>query len=257
MGGTLSKKRPAAAVIGGSQPFGLLSALLVAFVLGDFGADRGYIWWGIGAGLIGLAGLVAFYAALASGRMGIVSPISSLGVIVPLGLGLLAGDQPTAVQYIGILIAVIGIVLASGPELSGGADTRPVVLAFIAAVTFGFCVYCMSQGAAYSSSMTVVVMRIAQVVTMLLVALVLRTNGGLQKKDIPLLAVIGSSDALANILFTFAAPLGMLAVTSVLGSLFPVVTVLLAWWIHKERLMPVQYLGVASAMLGVIAITVG
>lgn len=257
LGGTLSKRLPAIAVVGGSQIFGLISAIIIATVQGDLGAPRGYILWGVAAGLFGLVGLIAFYAALSSGRMGIVSPISSLGVLVPLSIALLTGEKPSGLQYIGILVAVMGVVLASGPELNGGSDARPVLLAFVAALTFGFTIYGMARGSEFSSPMTVVAMRIAQVSSVLVIAAWKRSNGGLKKTDIPLLIVIGSTDAIANILFTASTAVGMLAVTSVLGSLFPVATVLLALVIHKERLLPIQYLGVVATMCGVVAITAG
>lgn len=257
LGGTLSKRLPAIAVVGGSQIFGLLAALLVATFQGELDAPLGYIAWGVGAGLFGLVGLVAFYAALSSGRMGIVSPISSLGVLVPLGIALITGEKPSGLQYVGILVAVLGVVLASGPELNGGSDARPVLLAFIAAATFGFTVYGMARGSEFSSPMTVVAMRCAQVSAVLVIAFWKKSNGGLRKTDIPLLVIIGSTDAIANILFTASTAIGMLSITSVLGSLFPVATVILAWIFHKERLLPIQYVGISATLIGVIAITAG
>ena len=100
-------------------------------------------------------------------------------------------------------------------------------------------------------------MRATQVVLVLVLALAVRSLGGLVRKDVPLLATIGATDAGANVLFAFAAALGLLSVVAVLGSLYPIVTVLLAWWIHKERLMPVQYLGIAVTFTGVGLISLG
>jgi drug/metabolite transporter (DMT)-like permease len=76
-------------------------------------------------------------------------------------------------------------------------------------------------------------------------------------RDLPWLMALGAADAFANYLFILAAGSGLLSVVSVLGSLFPVVTVLLAWWIHHERLQKIQYVGISVAMLGVVAITAG
>jgi drug/metabolite transporter (DMT)-like permease len=105
--------------------------------------------------------------------------------------------------------------------------------------------------------MTITAMRATQVTIVIVVALALRSIGGLVKKDVPLLAAIGMTDAGANVLFAFAASLGLLSVVSVLGSLYPIVTVILAWWIHKERLIPVQYLGIAITFSGVALISLG
>lgn len=257
LGGVLSKKRSSVSVIGGSQPFGLIASILVALLFGKFWFDRDIWLYGTLAGLIGMLALMAYYKALAIGQMGIVAPLGSLGVLVPLAYGYLNGDQVTQLQNIGIALCVVGVVLSSGPEfkVQGEANKLSIVLALSCAVMFGFCILFMAKGGQINSPATVVVMRVAQVSVMVVAALLLRTFGGLQRKDVPQLVVIGSMDAIANITFTAAAGLGMIAIVSVLGSLFPVATGLLAWWFLKERLLPIQYLGFVVTMAGVAAIT--
>lgn len=257
LGGTLSKKRKAIAVIGGSQTFGLLFASSLALIFGLWTWDTTVWFNGAIAGAMGLLGLVGFYTALATGQMGIVAPISSLSAVVPLTIGLVQGERPSSVQVVGIVVALVGVILASGPELNGKVDSRPVFLALFAALTFGFCVYFMAKGGQENPTVTIVAMRATQVSIVLVIALALTSIGGLIKKDIPWLATIGASDAGANILFAFAASLGLLSVVAVLGSLYPIVTVLLAWWIHKERLMPVQYVGIAITFTGIALISLG
>ena len=259
LGGVMSRRRLPFAVIGGSQIAGTF--LVIAFAVG-FGhwdtSNQHVMVWGVSAGLLGLIGLTAFYAALSSGLMGIVSPVTSIGVVIPLFIGLLRGDQPSSVQYVGIIIAVIGVVLASGPELSSKATTRPIILSLIAAVSFGFCVFFMAQGGhSGNPAMTVVYMRVTQVCIVLLFAFYKKTNGGLTSSDIPMLFLIGITDAGANILFTFASTDGLLSIVSVLGSLYPVVTVILAWMFLKERLLFIQYIGITATIVGVVAITAG
>ena len=255
----MSRRFPPIAVLGGSQVFGGILAIGFAGVTGhwDTGNHTAMIW-GIGAGFLGLVGLVAFYSALSSGVMGIVSPISSIGVIIPLAIGLIKGDQPSAVQYIGIIVAISGVVLASGPELNSRTSARPVVLALVAAVSFGICVFCMAQGGkAGNPAMTIATMRIVQISILAIIAVSLRSVGGLKPVNFPMLAAIGITDASANILFAYAASDGLLSIVSVLGSLFPVMTVILAWIFLKERLMMAQYIGITCTMLGVAAITAG
>lgn len=257
LGGILSKKRSSIAVIGGSQPFGLVAALAIALATSQFWFNREVVIYGVLAGLIGMVALMAYYQALATGSMGIVAPIGSLGVVVPLIYGYLQGDSPTGLQNFGIALSVIGVILASGPEFRGDAKSGPILLAFLSAAMFGFCILFMAKGGQINSAATVVMMRVAQVSTMVSVALILRSIGGLKKEDLPLLAVTGSFDAVANLFFAAAAGMGMLAIVSVLGSLFPVATGILAWWFLKERLALVQYIGIAVTMAGVIAITSG
>jgi len=259
LAGNMSRKFAPIAVLGGSQVFGGFLAVGFALATGHWDTNNHTAMvWGLGAGLLGLVGLIAFYTALSSGQMGIVSPISSIGVVIPLTIGLLHGDSPSLPQKVGIAVAILGVVLASGPELQSRASAKPVLLALVAAVTFGSCVFCMAQGGRSGNpAMTIATMRIVQVSILVIVASSLRSVGGLRPKNFPLLAAIGVTDASANILFAFAAakPDGLLSIVSVLGSLFPVVTVILAWWILKERLMAAQYIGIACTMIGVLAIT--
>lgn len=257
MGGTLSKRRKAIAVIGGSQSFGLIFVSFLALAFGVWTWDSTVWMNGVIAGAMGLLGLVGFYTALATGQMGIVAPISSLSAVVPVTIGLVQGERPGSLQVAGICVALIGVILASGPELNGKVDPRPVFLALFAALTFGFCVYYMAKGGQINPTMTIAAMRATQVALVVVLALAVRSLGGLVKKDIPFLAAIGMTDAGANVLFAFAASLGLLSVVAVLGSLYPIVTVLLAWWIHKERLMPVQYLGIVVTFSGVALISLG
>ena len=257
LGGTLSKKRKAVAVIGGSQSFGLLFVSLLALGFQAWTWNQTVWINGAIAGAMGLLGLVCFYTALATGQMGIVAPISSLSAVVPVTIGLVQGERPSAMQLTGIVVALIGVILASGPELNGKVDPRPVFLALFAALTFGFCVYFMAQGARINPTMTVTAMRAVQVFLVIILFLAIRNLGGLVKRDIPMLATIGARDAGANVLYTFAASLGLLSVVSVLGSLYPIVTVLLAWWILKERLMRVQYIGIAITFSGVALLALG
>jgi len=257
LGGTLSKKRKAVAVIGGSQSFGLIFVSLLAIAFQTWTWNQSVWINGAIAGAMGLLGLVCFYTALATGQMGIVAPISSLSAVVPVTIGLVQGEQPSTMQLAGIVVALIGVILASGPELNGKVDPRPVLLALFAAVTFGFCVYFMARGARINPTMTVTAMRAVQVLLVIVLFLAIRNLGGLVKRDIPMLATIGASDAGANVLYTFAASLGLLSVVSVLGSLYPIVTVLLAWWIHKERLMKIQYVGIAITFSGVALLAMG
>jgi drug/metabolite transporter (DMT)-like permease len=198
-----------------------------------------------------------FYQALSIGRMGIVSPIASLGAIVPVAAGLLSGDAPSSIQIIGIIVAIVGIVLASGPELSGGADAKPVVLAIGTAIGFGICLWAIARGCEFSVTTTMVGMRAQTVLLSAIAILLSRSFSKVSAADVSRLAGIGALDILANVTFGYASTAGMLSVVAVIGSIYPVFTVLLAWWLLKERLMPVQYAGVVAALLGVAAISAG
>lgn len=266
VGGTLSRRLPATVVVGASQAAGLVAITVVAALAGALGAPLGYLPWAVGAGLAGLIGLVCFYAALAAGTMGVVSPIAALGVVVPVVVGLARGERPGTLQLVGIAIAVAGVVLASGPELSGRAGARPLVLALIAAVGFGLALLFIAEGSQTSTLMTLVAMR-ATSVTVVAVGLAVvvrrsrRTSAPpglhLDRQQLGLVTLVGLGDVAANLTFGMASTRGLVSVVAVLGSLYPVVTVLLARVVHAERLGRAQTIGVASALAGVVLIGVG
>lgn len=258
LAGYLSRRRAVAAVLGGSQIVGFGVMLIIATATASWGADpAGYLGWALGASISGFTGLFAFYTALATGRMGVVSPIAALGVLVPLAAGLIAGELPTALQYIGIVLAIVGVVLASGPEISGATGVRPVLLAAFAALCFGLFLTFVAKGAEESAVMTMTAQRGITTVIVIGAALATRGVGGLQRRDVGWLVAIGTFDITANLLFGVATTSGLLSIVSVLGSLYPVVTVILAWAVLRERLAPAQYVGVAVALLGVAAISAG
>lgn len=255
-GGVMSKKRNPFAVVLVMQVFGLGFVSIWATIVGAWGFG-GYWIGGMAAGVAGLLGLVSFYAALAAGTMGVVAPIAALGVVIPLSYGLLRGDQPTPLQWMGILTAIVGIMAASGPELSGGVSPRPLLLAGAAAALFGIALAFMATGAEENPTMTIVAMRVMQVGIAVLVFLKWRGFGGITRQDLPTVAFIGLCDVAANVMFAIAAGIGPLSIVAVLGSLPPIATATLSAIVLKERLKAVQYVGVMLAMAGVIAINAG
>jgi drug/metabolite transporter (DMT)-like permease len=263
LGGTLSRRLPSFAVVGGSQAIALLLVVPAAFAVGATGDPRGYLPWGIAAGLVGMASLVAFYAALAVGTMGVVAPIASTGLVVPVAIGLGQGDRPAPVQLVGVVLAVAGVVLASGPEIRGAGEgtarggTRALGLALASAVGFGLVLWLIAKGAHYSVAMTLLTQRSASVTAVVLAMLFFRRGPGLSVRDVPQLAVVGAADAAANALYALATRSGLLSLVAVLGSLYPVATVLLARFAHGERLRAVQNVGVVAAMGGVLMIAAG
>ena len=257
LGGLLSRGRSAYAVVAGSQFFGLITIVVVALVTGDWHASVGYLPWAVVAGLSGAVGLVSYYAALASGTMGVVAPIASMGAVVPVVLGIVGGDRPDRLQIVGIVLALIGVAAASGPELSGGGGRRPVVLAAVAGAGFGFALYAIGRGAAHNEVMTLVGMRASTVLLFAIAALALRTSGGVRPRDLGPLALVGIGDVLANLLFAIASTKGLLSIVSALTSFYPVVTVLLARWVLDERLRWIQWGGVGLALAGVALLSAG
>ncbi|MBK7720934.1 MAG: EamA family transporter [Austwickia sp.] len=256
-GGMLSRRRPAVAVVGVSQACSLVALVVIVAVVGLPGNAR-WLPWSILAGVAGATGLTCFYRALAYGTVGVVSPISALGVALPVIVGLAGGEQPAGVQLAGLVLALVGAVLASGPELRGEhhVKSQAVWFAVAAAVGFGLALLAIARGSAYSPLMTMTGMRATSVTGFAILALVTRSVGGIRPRELPALAALGLADIGANLLIGVATTLALLSVSAVLSALYPVVTVALAAVILHERMRPIQVMGTILALVGVLLIAV-
>lgn len=258
-GGRLSKKHAPLAVLGFSQVLGLVFGVALMLVSGAWDAQalgsEGYLIPGIFAGLSGYFGLFCLYAGLSTGRMGVVSPISSMGAVIPLTYALINGDKLSTIVSIGVVLALVGVFCASGPELSQGLPVKPLLLALGAAIGFGIALTLISIGSQSSALMTMVSMRGATFFATVALALKFHTMGGFSKKEYPSLIFIGVADFLANVLLGVACTKGLVSIAMVLGSLFPIATALMAFKFLRERLQKVQYVGIALAVAGVALIS--
>ncbi len=257
MGGLVSRRRPALVVVGWSAGFGLIFASAAVALFEGWHGPLGWLPWGMAAGAAGAVGLTCYYLALATGTMGVVAPVTSLGVMVPVVFGFLIGEVPTAVALAGMSIAIVGIVLTSGPEFSGGASPKPILIAALGGLFFGVFFVFADHGSEDSPLLTLWAMRLTVAASFVCVALIRRTTGGIERGDFGWLLVIAAGDLGANLFFGIASTLGYVSITSVLSSLFPVVTVLLARAVLKERLKPIQIVGTVVTMLGVALISAG
>ncbi|CAB5105501.1 MAG: EamA family transporter [Actinobacteria bacterium] len=259
-GGRLSKKHAPIAVLGASQVIALFFGILLVLISSDWKAqalgEGGYLLPGICAGFFGYFGLICLYAGLATGSMGVVSPISALSAVIPLSYALIHGELLTPLIYIGVVLALVGAFCASGPELSQGLHLRPLVLAIGAAVGFGTAMTFMAIGSQSSALMTMVTMRAATFVVTMAIALRARSFGGFKKSEYPSLIFIGVADFLANLLLGVACNRGSVSVAMVLGSMYPIATSVLAFKFLHERLQLVQYVGIVLAVSGVALISV-
>ncbi|MDX2813979.1 EamA family transporter [Streptomyces sp. PA03-5A] len=268
-GGLLTRRFPALTVVVVSQ--GVAAVVLGAVVVatGGWSEASPHLWFAVAAGLIGPVAMLCFYRALALGPMGVVSPLATVGVAVPVSVGLLLGERPGTVQYAGIAVAVVGIVLAGGPELRGAPVQRQAVaMTLVAAFGFGAV---MSLVAEASHTVTglflaLFVQRVCNVaVGGAALAVSVRRGapslpeGGLPTvwRSLPALAFVGLADVAANGSYALAAHHGPVAVAAVLASLYPVVTALAARGVLGERLRPVQAAGAGLALAGSVLLAAG
>ncbi|MFE9903728.1 EamA family transporter [Streptomyces achromogenes] len=266
-GGLLTRRTPALTVVVVSQ--GIAAVVLGAIVLATGGwSEAGpRLWFAFAAGLVGPVALLCFYQALALGPMGVVSPLATLGVAVPVGIGLVLGERPGLFQAAGIVVAVTGVVLAGGPQLRGAAvQRRAILMTLVAAAGFGtvFALIAEASTTVTGLFLALFVQRVTNVAVggAALVASV-RRGGAAVPEDgfpwgaLPALAFVGLADVAANGTYAMAARSGPVTVAAVLASLYPVVTALAARGFLNERLRGIQTVGAGLALLGTLLLATG
>jgi drug/metabolite transporter (DMT)-like permease len=254
-GGRLSKRYPAISVLGSTQLISLIFGFALVIAVGETELTSKVFFAGAAAGLFGYLGLICLYAGLSTGKMGVVSPISSLSVLIPMSVALIGGETMSTLTAIGCALAIIGGFLTSGPEFSKGISLKPLLLAVGAALGFGSALTFLAIGAAEAPILTMVCMRVATAFVTIGIAIKKRGFGGLGKANLPSLIFIGVADFAANATLGLAVNIGPVAVSMVLGALYPVFTVLLAFFILHERLHKAQYIGGIAAVAGVALIS--
>ena len=205
------------------------------------------------------AGLVMFYKALAIGTMSVVAPIIAAEVLIPVTAGILLGERPGLHAYVGMALTVGGVVLISRTPQHGthAANARKaVLLAVLTAVAWGFMLLVYGTVGKENPVWAVFDTRVTSAAV--LAAYVLLAGRGLSLKgqNVPALAAIGILLAVANFLFIVASGIGYLSVTSILGSLSPVVVTIFAQTFLHERLMPWQWVGFAAVFAGIVLLAV-
>lgn len=256
--GLISRRLPVISVVGGAQLFGLAVAMLLVLVSGDPFPDRGAALASVAAGCSGLAGLALFYRALAVGTMSVVAPIGATGVALPLLVGLAGGDDPAPAQLVGLAAAIAGVLAASREPRDGAraVPMRGAGLAVLSALGFGG-YFIAAHTAARGGVPWLLVLSHSVVVPVLVVGALARAVKLPARADVPLLIGVGAFDIAATAMYGIANRHGLLSIVSVVGSTYPVTTLLLARHFLRERLARSQAVGVSLALGGVALIAAG
>ncbi|MGQ4382412.1 EamA family transporter [Streptomyces sp. SAS_270] len=266
-GGLLTRRTPALTVVVVSQTIAAAVLGVIVVATGGWSEAGPQLWFAVAAGLVGPVAMLAFYKALALGPMGVVSPLGSLGVAVPVGVGLVLGERPGLMQFAGIAVAVAGVVLAGGPQLKGAPVQRQaVLLTLLAAFGFGAVMSLIAEASTTVTGLflALFVQRVTNAVVggSALYVSVRRgapalPEGGFPWGSVPALAFIGLADVAANGTYSVAAQHGPVTVAAVLASLYPVVTALAARGFLSERLRGIQAAGAGLALLGTVLLATG
>jgi drug/metabolite transporter (DMT)-like permease len=254
----LGRRMPLAAVLLGSQVAGLAVSFLLT-IGADLRMSGPGLAFAVAAGVANAGALACFYRAGRTGNLSVLSPIAASGAVVPVVVGLVAGDRPSLLQTAGIPLVLVGIVLAArrSSATPGTRRTGGIGWALLAGLLFGTFLATYAGAAADTSAGALLWSRVTLVASTGLGILLLRAPVRVPPRDGALVLVPGLLLALGTFAFGEATRIGLLSVVSVIATLNPVVTVVLAFLLLRERPAPVQRAGAALALVGIVLLATG
>lgn len=250
-GGVGAKGSNAFGVVVVAHTSGLICMLLLALITGEPIPSHAALSWGAMAGFIGGLGLVCLYRALAIGQMGINAPVAAVITgALPVLYGIWKEGYPAPIQFAGFGLALVAIWLVALP--SGGLGRpRGLGLAICAGIGFGGYLICSRQAATEAVFWPLVAARAASVTEILVIVIASRRPWKPSRSLLGWMIFAGVFDSLGNMFFMYAVRHGRLDVATVLSSLYPASTVLLARFVLKEKISRLQTSGMIAALVAV------
>lgn len=259
LGGIAARRMHVLAVLAVSQAIGLAGVALWVVAAGDPFPGVPELLPAAAGGLSGVAGLAALYRGFAVGAMGIVAPISAASPLVPLTVDAAHGITPGALQLLGVVLVLAGIVTLSRerPALGQRRLAAGVTLAVVAALGFGGFIVGIDAGSDESAPWAVVAARGTSVTFVLLAVALTSASLVFSRRSWPLLVGVGVFDTAANVAVAFATTKGAAGIVAVLSALYPVVTVVLARLVLDERLTAARRIGGVVTLAGAALVAAG
>lgn len=254
-----TRRANALSVLSVTQPLGLLLALILILVIGGGEFQLDHFGWATLAGFVGLGGIAFYFMGMATGTISVVAPVATLGVVVPVVVGLVSGEVPSAMTMVGIVIGIGAIVFLSyeeDPDHKQGAR-RGLIYGVLAGLGFGLFFVFFDLAEAREPGWAIVGSRLGGTLSILLVLALTRTRPSPVRESAKWLVLIAVMDVLANGLFGLATVNGTLPVVSVGASMYPIFVIALAHLTLGERLQRVQILGGTLALAGSALIVLG
>jgi len=251
LGGLLSRRVNSLSVTIGMQWIGALLLATIALLTREAISPVTSLLWAAAAGMVGSVALLLLYSGLAGGTMGIVAPVAGVvGALIPILVAALTLGAPSTLQLIGFVLALVAVWLLAG---SGGEGFhwRMLVLPVFAGVGFGLFYVLMARAGDYGFFWPLTTARTAAGLVLIPWALLRKAPLAPPRALLPMTALVALFDTGGNLFFLLAAQNGRLDTAAVLSSLYPGVTVLLAWLVLKERLSAPQWAGVAAALVAI------
>lgn len=254
----MSRRVPLFGVVIVTQLVGMVVALAIALLRGEPVPEGPDLLWSVAAGLCGVLGMSSLYHGLAVGRMGVVAPVTGVvGAVVPVLVGFALEGVPASATVAGIATALVAVVLvtrAPGHQTGRPSGAGWALLAGTAIGGFNISIGQLSGAGQFGP---LVVLRLVQAVVLVALIVVWRQPWRIGRADLARLSVVGVLDMTGNVGFIAAAQVGALAVATILSSLYPVTTVLLALTLLRERVTASHLAGIALTVVAIALITLG
>jgi drug/metabolite transporter (DMT)-like permease len=257
LGGIFSRRvSPWQVAVVGQSSAGVF-ALLTALVVG--GSPTAHdLWFGAAAGLGGGFGAAFLYRGLSTARMGVVAPISAIGTaLIPVAVGVATGDRPSTTVVVGIVLAFPAIALISRVADAEPSHRGGVLDGVLAGLGFGLLFVCFGQTRDDAGLLPLAVSQVTSVGAVVVTAMVLRQTWIPRSRGAWSAAVMGPLSVIAQGAFLYASHHGLLSVVSVISSLYPASTVLLAAVVLREKILRWQAVGLITAALAVALVATG
>lgn len=262
--GVQARRVPVLSILLASQLVGLAVAVIWLAGAGGARPPAAALAAAVGAGAAGAIALGALWEAMARGMLGLVSPISATGVLVPMTFGLVRGESPSPFALAGAALAIVGVIVAVRPPRPGtfqvGRNGLSIIFALGAALGFGGLFVGIAIAAKHNPAWAVAAARTGGcglIVTGVVAARLTGHSVRFPGAELPRSGAVGMLDVGGSGLYALAAQSGNISLIAVTASLYPVVTVILAARVLGERLVPSQRAGVLITLIGVAAIASG
>jgi drug/metabolite transporter (DMT)-like permease len=254
-GGLATKRISAWTVAGWSQLLGIPILILGLIIVPSPEVTTADLGWGAVGGVFGILGVAVMYMALAAGTMSVIAPIIGVGAgMIPVIWAVVTGESIDAVQWAGIALAGVAVMLIASQSGAGRLSTKLALQAFGAAVAFAIFFIALGQTNEASGLWPLAAARLFTLPLAFAIIVATRTPVALGRALIPLVATVAVFDMTANIAIVLALQRGPIGINAVLGSLYPAFTVIAAIVVLKERPTRRQIVGLSLALIAVLAL---
>ena len=234
---------------------GLAAIAIAVAVRGELPHDR-LVLLAVPAALAGTLGLWAYYRGIAAGAISVVAPIAGASAVIPVVFGFATGESPSVAQVAGIACALLGVVLASlEPQEGSRRVAAGAGLALLAAIGFGCYFPPMHVAGKADFWWASLIFRSAALLVIATVVATQKPSLRVRGRELAIVLAVGVGDTVGNVLFAASSGHGLVSLTAVLASLYPIVTVLLAAALLSERPAGAQRAGIALTLAGVVLIS--